>query len=355
MDHRLFKTLLVFSTVLLCAWLLFLVLEPFLALIVWAAAIGNVSYPLYQRLLVRCRGRESLCAAVMTSCIALALVLPLVGLIISLSDEAAQTSHYLERFTSPPSGAALADLLTHPALSPWLQQVRPLVESFDLELDTLLLPAFKQGATLMLNYATGIVKDLFWFLFKLLLFLITLFFVYKDGASFLRHCWRIMTVNEKLQQALSDAATRVLRAVFYGVILACIVQGFLGGLGFWAAGLPSPFLFGALMAICAPIPLVGTALIWLPGATYLLMQGQTLAGLLLLLWGVLVVSSIDNILRPIFISSNASLPILLIVFGVLGGLLAFGPSGIVAGPLILAIILVLLDAYRGGQLVQDGT
>jgi predicted PurR-regulated permease PerM len=139
----------------------------------------------------------------------------------------------------------------------------------------------------------------------------------------------------------------------YGVILTCLVQGTLGGLGFWVAGLPSPFLFGTLMAICAPIPLIGTALVWLPGAIYLLMQGQMLHGLLLIAWGVLVVSSIDNIIRPLFISGKAKLPILVIVFGVLGGIWAFGLSGVVAGPVILAIIMVFFDACREATVPAD--
>jgi predicted PurR-regulated permease PerM len=125
-----------------------------------------------------------------------------------------------------------------------------------------------------------------------------------------------------------------------------MVQGALGGLGFWAAGLPSPFLFGTLMAICAPIPFVGTALIWAPGAIYLLIQGKTMAGLLLIAWGVVAVSSIDNVIRPLFISGRAKLPILLIVFGVIGGLLAFGLAGVVAGPIILAVSLIFFEVYR---------
>lgn len=354
MDRILFKTLLMLSATLLCAWLLFLVLEPFLALLIWAGAIGSVTYPLYQKLLVRCRGREISCAALMTSGVTLALVLPLIGLVIILSHEATQAYQYLERFANGPSGLALSDLAAHPALSPWLERLKPLVGPFNLELETM-LPAFKQGLALVLNYLTGILKNLFGFLFKLVLMVVTLFFLYKDGARFMQRCWHLLAISAQLQTAIIDTVARVLRAVIYGVILTCVAQGTLGGLGFWVAGLPSPFLFGTLMALCAPIPFVGTALVWLPGAIYLLMQGQATAGLLLTLWGVLVVSSIDNILRPIFISSNAKLPILLIVFGVLGGFLAFGLSGVVAGPLILAITLVLLDAYRDGYFLQSDT
>jgi len=146
----------------------------------------------------------------------------------------------------------------------------------------------------------------------------------------------------------------VLGAVMYGIVLTCLVQGTLGGLGFWVAGLPSPILFGALMAICALIPIIGTALIWLPGALYLLMHGQTMYALLLIAWGVVVVSGIDNIIRPLFISGIAKLHILIIVLGVLGGILAFGITGVVAGPVILALVLVFFEESRQETALPGG-
>jgi len=219
--------------------------------------------------------------------------------------------------------------------------------SLDLELEPMMMQAFKKGLAAMLNYSTGIVKDFFGFLFKLTLMLITLFFIYKDGPRALRSFWQVVPISAKLRNTIIETVSRVLGAVMFGVIMTCVVQGTLGGLGFWVAGLPSPFLFGTLMALFAPIPFVGTALIWLPGAAYLLMQGQTMAGILLIIWGALAVGSIDNVLRPLFISGRAHLPILVIVFGVLGGFLAFGLSGVVAGPVILALLLVFFDTCRG--------
>lgn len=346
MDRTLFKTLLACGATALFLYLLYAILSPFLALMIWAGAIGSVTYPLYQRLLARCHGREITCAALMTCAVTLALVLPLIGLMIALSHEVALAYQYLERLTSGGNGLALNQLLQHPALAPWLERLQPLTDPLDLELDAMLLPAVKQGLAVLLNYSTDVVKNLFGFVLKMVLLVITLFFLYKDGARFMRRCWQLLDFSEPLQARIVDTVGRVLRAVMYGVILTCMVQGTLGGLGFWVAGLPSPLLFGTLMALCAPIPFVGTALIWLPGAIYLLTQGQMAAGIALIIWGVVVVSSIDNILRPLFISTNAKLPILLIVFGVLGGFLAFGLSGVVAGPLVLALVLVLLDAYH---------
>ena len=353
MDRSLFTTLLSYTFALLLMYLLYSILSPFLATLVWAGAIGVITRPLYEKLLNRCRGREITASALLTVAVVLAVILPLVGLIFTLSREAALAYQYLENVTSGGSVVSLGGILHHPALIPLLERIKPLTSSLNLDLDAMLLPAVKKGIAVMLDYSTGIVKNFFGFIFKLVLMVITLFFFYKDGARFLQRFWLVVAVREELRTTVVETVTRVLAAVMYGIVLTCLVQGTLGGLGFWAAGLPSPILFGSLMAICALIPLIGTALIWLPGALYLLMQGQTLHGLLLIAWGVVVVSSIDNIIRPLVISGKARIHILVIMLGVLGGILAFGITGVVAGPVILALVLVFFEESRQETIQQD--
>jgi len=273
-------------------------------------------------------------------------ITPLVGLIFTLSRDAALAYQFLENTSTAGFTLDLGNLFQHPTLAPWLERIRPLTSSLNLELDEMLLPTVKKGIAAVLNYSTGIVKNFFGFLFKLVLMVISLFFFYKDGAKFLERFWRVVAIRTEIKVTIIETVKRVLGAVMYGIVLTCLVQGTLGGLGFWVAGLPSPLLFGALMAICALIPIIVTALIWLPGALYLLMNGQTMHGLLLIAWGVVVVSSIDNIIRPLFISGIARLHILVIVLGVLGGILAFGITGVVAGPVILAIVLDFFEESR---------
>ena len=353
MDRTLFNTLLAYTFTLFMLYLLFTILSPFLAVLVWAGAIGIISYPLYEKLLKRCHGREIIASLLMTTAFVLALVVPLVGLIFALSREAALAYQYLESVTAGSSGSAMSNILQHPMITPLLELITPLTSSLNLDLDAMMLPAVKQGISYMLNYSTGVVKNFLGVLIKLVLMVITLFFIYKDGIHFLRRFWLVIALKESLRTAIVETTTRVLGAVMYGVVLTCLVQGALGGLGFWIAGLPSPLLFGTLMAICAPIPFIGTALIWLPGALYLLAQGKILHGVLLITWGVLVVSSIDNVIRPLFISGRAKLPILVIALGVLGGFLAFGLSGIVAGPVILALFLVFFEVYREKLVISE--
>lgn len=346
MDRSLFTTLMAYTFALLLLYLLYSILSPFLGTMVWAGAIGVITFPVYDRLLTRCNGREIATAALMTGVVVLAVILPLIGLIFTLSREAALAYQYLENVTASGSNLALSNILNHPAVIPWLERIRQLTSTLNVDLDAMLLPAVKKGLAAMLNYSTGILKNFFVFLFKLVLMVITLFFFYKDGARFLERFLLVVTIRDELKKTIIETIKRVLGAVMYGIVLTCLVQGTLGGLGFWVAGLPSPILFGALMAICALIPLIGTALIWLPGALYLLLHGQTIHALLLVVWGVVVVSGIDNIIRPLFISGIAKLHILIIVLGVLGGILAFGITGVVAGPVILALFLVFFEETR---------
>lgn len=352
MDRTLFTTLLAYSFTLLMCFLLFTILAPFLTTIVWAGAVGLISYPLYEKLLIRVRNRENLAALLMTTLIVLAVVIPLVGLIFTLARETAQAYSYLESSASVTTGASMESILRHPQIAPWLERIRPLTGTLNLDPAGTLLPVIKKGIASLLNYSTGIVKNFLAFLIKLMLMLITLFFIYRDGSNFLQRFWQVIGIGEQLRARITSTTTRVLGAVMYGILLTCLIQGMLGGFGFWVTGLPSPFLFGVLMTICAPIPLIGTALIWLPGAIYLLMQGKTVYGVLLIIWGMAVVSGIDNVIRPLFISGRAKLPILVVVFGVLGGLLAFGLTGVVAGPVIVALFLVFFESYRGNAVEQ---
>lgn len=348
MDRSLFTTLLACTFALLLMYLLFTILSPFLTTLVWAGAIGVLTRPLYERLLSFCNGREIVASALLTMAVVMAVILPLVGLIFALSRDIAQAYQYLESASASGSSVIGGGFLSHPTVAMLLEKARIMFRSLDLgpDLDAMVLPAIKKGAADLLNYSTGVAKNFLGFLVKLVLMVITLFFYYKDWPSFLRRFLKVVTLRDELKTRIVETVTRVLGAVMYGIVLTCLVQGTLGGLGFWVAGLPSPLLFGALMAVSALIPIVGTALVWLPGAIYLLMQDQTLSGVLLIAWCVIVVSSIDNIIRPLFISGRAGLHLMVIMFGVLGGILAFGITGVIAGPVILALVLVFFEESR---------
>ena len=345
MDRKVFFSLLMFSFLLFILYVVYAILQPFLVPLCWAVIIGVSTFPLHRKFCERITNRPTLAASVITPAVILVIVLPFVGITFLIGKEAAQIYNYFES-TNASSEMMLENIQHHPFIESLIMKFQSVFGPIEIDLNAYLLPALKGIASQLLSYSTEIIKNFFAVFLKLILMVITLFFIYRDGETFLREFWSVIPLGEANKAILIHTIKRVMSAVIYGIFMTCLLQGFLGGAGFWFAGLPSPILFGAMMAISALIPIVGTALIWMPGAIYLLIQGEILKGILLIVWGALVVSSIDNFIRPLFISGKAKLPILVILLGVLGGLFSFGFVGVVIGPIILALFIDLFDIYK---------
>jgi predicted PurR-regulated permease PerM len=133
----------------------------------------------------------------------------------------------------------------------------------------------------------------------------------------------------------------VTRAMVYGTGVTAVVQGVLIGIGFAVVGLPSPIVFGVLAALLALVPMAGTPVVWVPAVLVLALQERWYAALFLLIWGSLV-ATVDNVLRPMLVSGRAQVGTLTVFIGVLGGVSAFGPIGVILGPLVLALIIALI-------------
>ena len=145
----------------------------------------------------------------------------------------------------------------------------------------------------------------------------------------------------------------MINASVYGVVFIAMLQGVLGGLAFWILGLPSPILWGVVMTFVCMVPVAGSFLVWLPPSIYFALTGHWTRATLLTIWGVLVISTIDNFLRPKLIGGRTRLHELFVFFAVLGGLRVFGVLGIVLGPVVLATTLALLDTLRHAGAAEE--
>ena len=193
-----------------------------------------------------------------------------------------------------------------------------------------------------LSSATGNILSI---LFQLAVTVLLLFFIFRDGEGLLEKIKKASLIPDRDIDIFIKETGEVIRAVIYGVIITAMIQGLLGGIGFWIAGLPAPVLFGTIMFVLAIIPFGGTPLVWLPAALWLLYSGMTGKGIFLIAWGVLVISMIDNFLRPYFISKRLGFHVILTFIGIVGGMMAFGFIGIFLGPFLLAISLRLFEMY----------
>jgi predicted PurR-regulated permease PerM len=345
MDRKILFSLMVFTFIVLFLYVVYLVLSSFLVAIAWALFIGLSAYPVHRRLRSRLGGRDGTAAFLMTLLVVLLFVLPLVGLGYLLVEEISTAYAFFQQLTADGRTGFFDAVTHHPSIAPLLARIQPLLGRLNIDLQGTLLPAVNRGFSFLLGYSTDVVRNSFAFILKVVIMVIVLFFVFRDGEGLQRKFWSFIPLDEKRKELLQGTITRVQYAVLYGVVLTCLVQGVCGGFGFWISGLPSPVLFGVMMMICALIPVVGTALIWVPGGIALLLRGETGWGIFLLLWGVVVIGAIDNLIRPLFISGRGNIHILISVLGGLGGLASFGFIGIVAGPLLLALAVDLLDIY----------
>lgn len=175
--------------------------------------------------------------------------------------------------------------------------------------------------------------------------LFVMYYLFKDGEALVRKLEADTPLKSSIKQTLLKRFHEVTYATVYGLVLTAIVQGAFGALGFWLFKVPSPILWGLVMVVLAMIPLVGTALIWLPAALYKIILHDYFNGFGLLIFGILVIGSVDNLIRPKIIGSTGNIHPAIALLGVLGGLEVFGLFGLIIGPLILAITYVLVEIY----------
>jgi predicted PurR-regulated permease PerM len=187
----------------------------------------------------------------------------------------------------------------------------------------------------------------------LVLTLFLLFFFLRDGDAMAQQLVRIVPMPEQRKRLLLEHLAAVTKAVVFGTLVTAILQGALVGAAFAFVGLPSPVVFGAVAAACSLLPVGGTAFVWGPGAIALAVGGRWGAAVFLVAWGAILVSTIDNLLRPLFISGRAQISTLPVFFGVLGGLAAFGAIGMFLGPVLVALALALLRFAEEGAVSSE--
>ncbi|MDP2794006.1 MAG: AI-2E family transporter [Sulfurisoma sp.] len=312
--------------------LTFLVVRPFLAPLAWAGVLAYASWPLSEWIRTRCGGRDTLAASLTTLLAALTLFAPLLWLAWLAQQEVGRLYPALQAFLAAPP--VVPDWLRGlPWLGDWLAQQRAwlLADPQGVAAAAKSWLAAHAGAAATL--AGGVGRNLA----KLVLVLVILFFFYRNGARMVRELRHVLArfIGPRTHGYLTAAGVTT-RAVVYGILLTALVQGAFAGAGYWVAGLGSPVTLGVLTALFALIPFA-TPLAWGGAGAWLLFQGETGAAIGIWLWGAVVVSQLDNVLRPLFISSVGTIPFLLVLFGVLGGILAFGLVGLFAGPIVLAV------------------
>ena len=321
------------------------VLSPFLASVAWAAILAFISWPAYVLLNRRLGKRPNLAALIMTLLVAVTLIVPILGFVVLLQGEFMQGVHLaadqLARGDLQMPGWVVQLPWIGAEIQDWLARASADPAGIKLQWQQL-MAGFRDEAVVLLGGAGRNVV-------KLGFALLTLFFLYRDGKRALAQLRQVLSdMIGPRTHGYFDAIGTTTRAVLYGIVLTALAQGLLAGLGYWVAGVGSPLTMAVLTATIALIPF-GTPFVWGSLSAWLYLQGHHTEALGLFLWGVLVVSWVDNLIRPMVISGATRIPFVLVMFGVLGGVAAFGLIGLFIGPLILAVALAVWREWLEGS------
>ncbi len=308
------------------------VLGHFIIPVSWSIILVYVSWPLHRQIEKVFVDRPTLAALTMVTLLTSLIVIPLVWASVLLQAEIFEIYHNLPALLE--KKPELPDfVLRIPYFGKELGNLFGQVDSLRELLRLRVLPWLRQYSGNLLN----IVGDVGYNLAKLGFALLTAFFLYRDGREVTGQVRKVLRkmLGDRLDAYIATTE-ETLKAVVYGIVLTAIGQGVLAGMGYWFVGLRTPILLCAVTILFAMIPF-GTPLVWGTASLWLLFNGQHWAAISLALWGVLVVSWVDNIIRPLVISGATRIPFLLVFFGVLGGLARFGFIGLFLGPVVLAI------------------
>ena len=332
----------------LSIYLLYIILSPFLPSLIWAVLLALVFYPLFGKL-QRFIKKGFLSALLMTLFVLFVIVLPFSLLIVSLTVEVVEVYHWVEKMIETGQFLAyLEDLKRVPFFEWTVARLNQYVDFSQIDPVNYLLGNLQQVSTFLFNHTTKILKGLSTFVVGFFFTMLSLYYFFKDGNRLFERLKEMIPVPSKERNLLVHRFKDMIYATIYGGILVGLIQGILGGLSFWGLGFSSPVFWGTLMVFLSFIPVGGTALIWLPASILLFVQGAFLKGFILLGLGVFVISMVDNLLRPYFLSTRTKIHPLLLFFAVLGGIEAFGLIGLVAGPLIVTLFLTLVEIYIQG-------
>lgn len=331
------QKVLLFGLFFVLLFLSFNVLKYFIVPVLWAAIIAYMTWPWYQWIYRKCGSRATLSATQMISLIILLIGIPLTFGIFMLQHEGRSLYYELQKqvfsghlnvpdfirqlpFIGKEITRTLHDINTDPnsivqTVSIWIQS--------------------------HLNYGRFVLNEIGKNIIKLCFAVMSLFFFYRDGQTILNQVSKAleMVIGPRIHHYL-DTISETTRAVVYGVGLTAVAQAVLAGLSYLVAGVPNPMVLTIVTFLLALIPF-GTPLAYGSVALWLFSQGQTVEAIGVMAWGVCIVSTSDNVIRPLVISGATQIPFLLIMFGVLGGIASFGLVGLFIGPVILAVLLAI--------------
>ena len=341
-----FATVFFIICFLIIGYFLYIILQPFFSILLLATILTVVFRPLFREVVKAVRGRQALASLITCLLILLLIVLPMVFLGAAVTKQSMNLYQTIQAKVADDSAVRFEEFQNRPYVKWALDQAGQWLHVEQLNLRTAAEQTLSVLSRFVVSQSPSLLKGAGELLFGFLLMFISMFFLFRDGAYLLD----LLKASNPLPPAYESEIIKrfqdVCYATFFGSILTAVAQGVAGAVLFWALGIQSALFWGSIIAFVSLIPIVGAFLVWAPWASYLFLIGQSGRALVLLVVGGLVVSSLDNVLKPMIIQGRTNMHPLLVFLSVLGGMNAFGFLGIVVGPLVVALFVAFLNFYK---------
>jgi predicted PurR-regulated permease PerM len=320
-------------------YLCWLMLQPFLDVLLWALVLVIVFYPVHRRILARTKS-PSWAALLSSALVIVTILVPLTLVTLAVVREVMSLAQYLQD-----NSKALLDP-NSPLLGGILSRLEPYVNLDRLRSQEFIAERLRGLSGTIAGRTLGFLGGFVGGLVQTFFVIFTMYYLFRDGERLRASLRGALPLAGGQANDIFQRTSEVIAASVYGVLVIATIQGVIGGIAFWLLGLPSPLLWCVVMILLSMIPMLGSFIVWVPAAIYLAATGQWAKAAILVVVGLFVIGTIDNFLRPKLVGERTRLHELLIFFSVLGGLQVFGILGLVLGPVIVAITFALLEVYR---------
>jgi len=322
----------------------FRILEPFLPALVWAGILATVFHPLFSAVSRRLR-HPRLASALSCVLLTVVIVLPAMFLLFMLAEQSVSAYRMLEARVVP-GGPGYFEAVRKASSYQWFLVKTKGLGLPEPDLGALAAKAIRIVSEFLVNRSASVVSGLTHFVVNFFVMLFALYYLLLKGPDILRELRQLSPLRPEHEEKIIEKFRAIALATFGGSLATALIQGAAGGLIFLFFGLPSPLLWGAVMAFLSLVPVVGTALVWAPLVVYYILTGAVWKGIILLVVFAGVVGTVDNVVKPIFIRRGAEIDTLWIFLSVLGGIGVFGFLGLFLGPFLVTILLVLVEICK---------
>jgi predicted PurR-regulated permease PerM len=336
-----------FSLLVLLLYQIGLMFKPFLFSALWAGLLAHWAFPIHLRLTRLFGGKDALSAAMLTFGALGIVIVPLIAMGVMLVREAGAAEQEIRSWISAGGLQQLPDhVVGIPLVGGWLKAAVSGAGSPTFSLEQSLVSGVTELGQFLVGGMGGLLRNTFALLMNFFIMLLMLFFLFTDGRQWVAVIYDLVPMEESHKAKILSRLDQTIRAVVKGMLVTAIVQGLLAGMAYVALDVPFPMGLTALTIVLAPIPFGGTGLVWGPVVCYLFWMGATGKALAMLVWGVVVVSMVDQLLRPWLIGHDIQIPVLLLVLSVLGGLALYGLFGLFVGPILVSLLMTAVQIYR---------